>query len=91
MDLKVTLVTNVELLLISEQIVLIIVPSTIICRPHTLVHDIVVLFDRKILLRLMLPIIVIASIDLVEMRVLHCKQVGMILFLNFCSCSSDAC
>ena len=82
--LKVTLMTDVELILIN-----IVVATTIICRPHALIHDIVILFYSQVLLRLMLSIVLIASIYLIKIGVLHCEEMWMVLFLNFCGSSSN--
>ena len=70
--LKVRFMTDVELLLISEQIIVVIISSGIIRRSHALVHDVIVLFYRKVLLRLVLPIIVVRSLNIFEPGVLHC-------------------
>lgn len=75
---------NMELILID-----IVVAATIVCRPHALIHNVVVLFNSQVLLRLMLSIVLIASIYLIKIGVLHSEEMGMVFFLDLCGRSSN--
>ena len=62
--LKVTLMTDVEHLLID-----IVVAPTIVCRPHALIHDVIVLLNCQVLLRLVLSVVLVASLYLIKIGV----------------------